>query len=136
MIASNKANGIKKKKLTDLQGLLSNAKAGDVPMGTFVDHRKHSNPYESRYGDDWEEEIKQVGAMKKFVCIKELITHVVEETRRVMSWTKFEDNFYFYHDALSFMTADETRKWMREMDYEKYWLLQMKDLNIGTTYHN
>jgi len=136
VIVSNRANGIKMKTLTDLQGVLSNAKAGDVPIGTFVDHRKHSNPYQSRYGEAWEAEIKQVGAMKKIVCIKELITHVVEETRRVMRGTKFEDNFYFYHDALSLMTAAETRKWMLEMDYEKYWLLPMKDLNKGTTYHN
>ena len=105
-------------------------------MGTFVDHQKHSNPCESRYGDAWVNEIKEIGTRKKFVCIKELIIHVVEETRRVMSRTKFQDNFYFYHDALSLMTAAETRNWMREQDYEKYWLLPMKDLNIGTTYHN
>jgi hypothetical protein len=53
-----------------------------------------------------------------------------------MSGTKFQDNFYFYHDALSLMTAAETRNWMREQDYERYWLLPMKDVNIGTTYHN
>ena len=53
-----------------------------------------------------------------------------------MRGTKFEDNFYFYHDALSLMTAAETRKWMLEIDYEKYWVLPMKDLNKGTTYHN
>ena len=51
VIVSNRANGIKMKTLTDLQGMLWNAIAGDVPIGTFVDHRKHSNPYQSRYGE-------------------------------------------------------------------------------------
>ena len=54
----------------------------------------------------------------------------------MMIGTKFQDNFSFYHDALSLMTAAETRNGMREQDYEKYWLIPMKDLNIGTTYHN
>ena len=29
----------------------------------------------------------------------------------------------FYHDALSFMTAKETRKWMKEKGYEEMWIL-------------
>ena len=77
VIVHEQAKGIRTKTPTDPQGLLFDAKAGDVPTGTFVNHQKHSNPYQSRYGEAWEAEMRQVGAMKKFVCIKELITHVV-----------------------------------------------------------
>lgn len=53
----------------DLQGKLTKAKEGNVMIGIFVDHRKYSNPHESRSGVPWEAEIKQVGIIKKFVCI-------------------------------------------------------------------
>ena len=74
--------------------------------------------------------------MNKFLCNKELITHIAEETRRVMRGSAFQDNFYLYHNALSLMAAAETRNWMRKLDYERYLLLPMKNLNIRTiSYH-
>ena len=49
------------------------------------------------------------------------------------------DDWYFYHDALSQMTANDCRKWMIQQDYWKHWLLPIhgppvagnKKLNSG-----
>ena len=58
-----------------------------------------------------------------------------------MKGTKYEGNWIFYHDALSFLTAKETKKWMTETIFEdksiiSKWLIPINDVNKGTTYHN
>ena len=52
----------------DLQGKLTKAKEGNVMIGIFVDHRKYSNPHESRSGVPWEAEKKTSWNNKK-VCV-------------------------------------------------------------------
>eukprot|EP00957_Ditylum_brightwellii_P040039 3030224-Ditylum_brightwellii.AAC.1 len=41
-----------------------NAHEGDPPE--FVDHHQALNPYESLYGEQWEEKISDAVAMKKY----------------------------------------------------------------------
>ena len=45
-----------------------------------------------------------------------------------MKGTKFEDNWMFYHDALTLMTGADTKKWMEEKDYLRRWILPTTDL--------
>jgi hypothetical protein len=54
--------------------------------------------------------------MSPFVCISEVVEHIVVETARIYKGTKKEDDWMFYHDALSLMTAKDTIKWMQEKD--------------------
>jgi hypothetical protein len=61
--------------------------------------------------------------LSPFVCITEIVEHIVVETARVYKGTKNEDDWMFYHDALSLMTAKETIRWMQEKDYLKRWIL-------------
>ena len=88
------------------------SKAQDSLPGAFidpvVDHRAHPNPYQSRYPDDFIERIRTSSAMKPFVCITRLVSFILEESKRVMQGTIHEDDWYFYHDALSLMTASAT----------------------------
>jgi hypothetical protein len=37
-------------------------------------------------------------------------------------------SWFFYHDALSLMTAKDTMNWMEDKDYLKYWILPQQDL--------
>jgi hypothetical protein len=46
-----------------------------------------------------------------------------------MKGTYHEDDWFFYHDALSLMTAMQTIEWMREKDYLKRWLLPINQLS-------
>ena len=79
-----------------------NASEGSPPTST--NHQLATNPYKSKYGEKWEEEIKQSAQMRKFVSICSLVWHIYAETKSAFLGT--EHNF-FYHDALSLMTANE-----------------------------
>ena len=66
--------------------------------------------------------------MKKFKCITDLIWHMYTETKNAMEPTHC-DNWYFYHDALSLMTAASSRKWMEEKGILKHWWLPKEGVN-------
>ena len=66
--------------------------------------------------------------MKCYCCVSDLIEHMVIETKKVFKGTTHEDTCLFYHDALSLMTAKETRKWMKEKGHDKMWILPEFDL--------
>jgi hypothetical protein len=62
-----------------------------------IDYRNAANPYASRYADDkWKEKIKQVlQEMSSYVCITDLVEHIVVETKCLMKQTKHEDDWIF-----------------------------------------
>ena len=72
--------------------------------------------------------------MKKFINIRYLVIHMALESDRLMLGTKYEGKAMFKHDALSLMTANETREWMKKAKingrtlYER-WLLPEAGLN-------
>ena len=99
-----------------------------------TDHRKDDNPYESLYGRTWRDEVINSTAMKPFVCITELVTHIYKESEHIMKGTVHEDSWYFYHDALSLMTSSKRKIWMREKGYLDKWILPEENLNKGTRY--
>jgi hypothetical protein len=95
-----------------------------------IDYRKADNPYAARFGDDrWVEKIKAVSQMSSYVCITDLVEHIVEETQRLMKGTKHEDDWVFYHDALTLMTAKETVEWMKKEGHFERWLLPANGLH-------
>ena len=44
-----------------------------------IKHWEEPNPYQSRYGDEWERVLKGCSAMSSTVCITELVEHIVAE---------------------------------------------------------
>ena len=50
--------------------------------------------------------------------------------------TDHEDDWYFYHDALTTMTSATTIAWMKEMGYYEKWLLPKLEILKGTIYHS
>ena len=66
--------------------------------------------------------------MKSYACVTHLVEHIVSETKKVFKGTTYEDNCFFYHDALLLMTAKKTREWMAEKGYDKMWILPEKNL--------
>ena len=105
-----------------------------------IDHRKAENPYLSRYGDTWSQELKKSSALSPYRPITDLIHHIMKESSRLMSGTSHANDWYIMHDALSLMTAKETKQWMRTqtIDGKTYfdrWLIPKNNLNKGTAYH-
>ena len=60
-----------------------------------VDHRKSSNPYKSRYGDVWEDNIREDIRRAGWVCITELILHICKTTAAAYEGTEFADSWFF-----------------------------------------
>ena len=88
------------------------------PVDYYIDAR---NPYEARFGselDEWGEEKWRSEIMKSSTfsgkrCIKELVMHIVLETKKCYAGTEHEATYYFYHDALSQLTNAATVEWMK-----------------------
>ena len=99
----------------------------DIPPED-VDHRKAPNPYLSKYGEQWIEKLKASPSFSSYVCITDYVEFIVAESSRIMSNTKHSEDWVFYHDALSLMTAKKTKEWMRSKGYYKKWLLPTKNL--------
>eukprot|EP00978_Attheya_sp_CCMP212_P024074 scaffold75072_cov51-Attheya_sp.AAC.2 len=103
--------------MTRLKFLYRLAKAsneGVVPDNLVIDHTLAENPYKSLYGDDW---MKNIGAsrfLSHYRCITDLVQHIHDETKKMYQGTEHEDDWLFYHDALSLMTAKDTVAWMKE----------------------
>lgn len=104
-------------------------------VGNVKDCRNAKNPLEARYGPTWEIELKNCAEMKKYICITELVEHMVAQCKTLMAGTIYKDSWTFFHDALSLMTAKSTVEWMKTKGYYEHWLLPLEDLNVGTKYH-
>jgi hypothetical protein len=63
-----------------------------------------------------------------------MVEHIVDKTREVMKDTKYENDFYFYHDALSQTTCRKTTAWMIMTGYINHWILLSSGVNSGTIY--
>jgi hypothetical protein len=46
--------------------------------------------------------------MSSYVCITDLVEHIVHETKCLIKGTKHEEDWMFYHNALTLMTGKET----------------------------
>ena len=131
--------------LTQIKGVpkfISLTKQAKPGSSTYrlIDHRQSPNPYQSRYGEGWEKVIKTTTALSSHTCIKDLVLHMVRESQRIMNGTRFEKNWYFYHDALSQLTAKDTREWMSNtvIDGVKIidrWLVPQNNVSLNTPYH-
>ena len=128
--------------ITDLKmkEIIESARAAKEKPKT-EDHRGADNPYYSKYKDDWENKIAKCKAMSKYVCIKRLVKHIVEETHQHYEGTEYAESWLFYHDALSLMTCKGTIEWMKTQTigatartYHDCWMLPKFDLNAGTSF--
>ena len=85
--------------------------------------KKKANPYKAKFGNDWKMHVKKAVALSPFVCITEMIAHIIQQSQEVMNGSQYEKTWYFYHDALSLMTSTAARKWMEEKKINnKTWL--------------
>ncbi|CAJ1940687.1 unnamed protein product [Cylindrotheca closterium] len=93
-----------------------------------VDHRKAENPFESRYGQGWEEELRKVLHRNGSVSIAHQVDHIVHESAQTMTGTKPEDDWRFYHDALTLMTSADLIDYMKAKGIYHRWILPEQGL--------
>ena len=116
-----KVTGLSVKLLRDLREKSSDAE--DTDASYIVDYRYSFNPYVAKHGAEDNTHLNNSVTMAGYVCITSLIEHIVRETANMFKGTKHEDDWVFYHDALTIMTAKDTVQWMREMDHYRRWIL-------------
>ena len=109
--------GLGKKKHESLLEQARSALPINMPKYLYVDYRKKANPYQARYGDCWSAVIKKTSAMSSYVVITDMVEHIIKESANLMQGTKHENDWVFYHDALSLMKAKDCLKWMREREF-------------------
>ena len=51
------------------------------------------------------------------VSIRTVVAHIFESTKEVFNGTKFEDNWYVYHDEFSLMSSKATMNCMKGVGY-------------------
>mmetsp|Transcript_15157 Transcript_15157/g.25127 ORF Transcript_15157/g.25127 Transcript_15157/m.25127 type:complete len:238 (+) Transcript_15157:240-953(+) len=61
--------------------------------------------------------------MSHYICVTDMVEHIVRESARIFKGTTHEHDWYFYHDALSLMTAKESVAWMKYKGYYERWIL-------------
>jgi hypothetical protein len=96
-----------------------------LPATERTDHHKAANPYESKYGPNWMTEIKGAELVRNFANIQDLVEHMYITSKQLFNPTDdpLKDDWFFYHDALSLMTAADTVSWMKSKGYYKHWVL-------------
>ena len=104
---------------TPLRGHLSLHAPRTRPV---LDYRMAENPYLERYGDEWESKIATCCGLSKYCCIKDMILHIDRETKAAFKGTKYEDRYFFYHDALTQMTDSKCVEWMKEVGIYDRWV--------------
>ena len=95
-----------------------------------------TNPYESLYGTLWMEKIRQSTSMKRTVSINTLVQQIYDNSKEIFKGTTYENDWYFYHDALSLMTSNSCRKFMTERGIINHWILPQNGLNGQTKYEH
>jgi hypothetical protein len=103
------------------------------------------NPWAAKYGTEkdewgveaWEVQLKKTSAFSGVACITDLVQWIASKSRDFYAGTEREDDWHFYHDALSQLTAAETIKWMKattipgmERSIYECWIKPELDLNI------
>jgi hypothetical protein len=101
-----------------------------------VEYQKFDNPYLAKYGDvvskckpEWKFQIKKCSQMSQYVCVTQLIEHIVMDSATLFICTQFEESWVIYHDTLSLMTGNNRVEWMRQNEY-------LKCLPVNDLYQN
>jgi hypothetical protein len=62
------------------------------PRDLVVDHRRTDSPYKSLYGEDlYKEKLKKCSQFSMYVDIRDMIEHIVVQSKEVMKGTEHED---------------------------------------------
>ncbi|CAB9515195.1 hypothetical protein SEMRO_699_G189390.1 [Seminavis robusta] len=84
----------KKKKVATMANILAWRKAAQEAKDestASTDHRKGANPYQSCWGDDWEERLEGSSGMSKYVSVTTMVEHIFEEMKEHMQAIHGED---------------------------------------------
>ena len=68
--------GISEKLMRSLMTQCAKSYAREAPVNLFIDHKLDDNPYLSKYGSDWEEEIEKVSMIPSYLSVADIVIHI------------------------------------------------------------
>ena len=80
--------------------------------------------------------MKLTTALKKLVCIHDIVNNIYLHSEKIFKGTKGEKSWMLYHDTLSLMTSEECKKYMQGRGILDRWILPELGHNDGTPYAN
>lgn len=125
--------GVTQNKLHALKDLALKAKQGAPLENLVMDHTKNKNPYKSLYGNNRKTKISRSQSLNKYACITSLVRHIYDKSAKLMKGEKHKNDWVFYHDALSLMTANQTITWMKQEGIYSRCLLPL-EINRDTSF--
>lgn len=105
-----------------------------------IDYRREANPYKAKYGDEWEEVLARTARFSGITCITHLVEWIIASCEEMFRNSTHSDDWVFYHDALTLLTASDTVQWMKEKGYYDRWITPLNGLHQDqsglSAYHN
>ena len=119
------------KRLKTFRTLALKAKEGRSMYPINFDFRTAENPFEARYGSEWEKKYlsSTIAGMRDKVCVTDLVTHIHNTTKAAYKGTKYEDTYLWSHDALTQMFDKTCIEWMKEQGFYDRWLKPEMDIS-------
>ena len=106
----------------------------------IVDHTNAENLQESLCLTSWENRVATSSSIATSCCIYDLINHLFKESQAVFSRTKYEDDWYIYHNVLFLLTSQNSVDYTCEMNYLPHLIFLINELNDvinkNTSYFN
>jgi hypothetical protein len=92
-----------------LIGIVQNVKAtlpqNGKPTPIVLNLTKEANPYKSKFGEEeWELQLRESSGVPRYCSVMDLAEYMVAKGYQFFP----HGNFWFYHDALSLLTAKQT----------------------------
>ena len=131
-----KVKGLSIKTLKNIIQKSVQAIPGSRPQKIVVKHSEMSNSYKSLYRSQWNQEIFKTITIKRFISINTLVQKMYNNIKKLFQGTVYENNFFFYHDALSLMTSPSCKDFMKKTGIINHWILPQNKLNENTVYSN
>ena len=119
------------KRLKTFRTLALKAKEGRSIYLINFDFRTAENPFEARYGSEWEKKYlsSTIAGMRDKVCVTDLVTHIHNTTKAAYKGTKYEHTYLWSHDALTQMFDKTCIEWMKQQGYYEHWLKPEMDIS-------
>ena len=116
--------GISSYRISKFRANARQAKQGASDYPKRFDFRQDPNPFESRYGNEWEIffATNNMTGMRDKVCITTLIEHMDTATAKAYKGTIYEHTYMWSHDALSQMIDRTCIAWMKKRGLYHRWL--------------
>ena len=84
--------------------------------------------YEGKYGEDWRKHVIKKLSTDGYICIIELMAHVIEESIQIYEGTVHKDTFFIFHDGLSAWWEKDAQDFMESKGFKHR---QIKNTNEG-----